>query len=677
MSHNILNDISKVYLEQVVDEGKADKKLPEYKRSGARTERYGNPHGSVGSGPQRDRRAEHEERRGVKKEEFVDEAVPGRGGGSMVGKPGGPPPRPSRTSPKNPKDSVYSNEYRENQKKRNQSRFGTKSPVEEALDEAKKKPMIKVSVPEKKLGYRVADIGPDGKEYNVKTYGSYKEALDPVGQEDADIDNDGKKNTKTDKYLHNRRKVVGKAIQKEALDPVGQEDADIDNDGDTDKSDKYLHNRRKVVGRAISKKKVKEGFSNWRNDLAEVMDDIEAAKKVEVKKIKNKITICPTIKDSVENLGGTLLEIVELDELDYIVENVYTELLDDGYDEDEIEEALEYALTEAKVTFGHDTPTTEKKKQGLLGTAKKYLSNLKKSAKQAVATGARKVAKGALGVARKMEGGDTTPSPAQTKPRSASTYRGAGAGTKERVSSGSYTPPTQKKAKPAQPVSDPWEGSASTPKAKAKPAPKAKAKPAPKRKKSKLDDLIGSIQNEQMQIDEKSLSKAQQRFMGMVYATKSGEMKAPSSEVASAAAGMTTKQAKDFAKTKHKGLPEKKVSEQMLPEPTTEPVNSMVDKKTELLDKSKIANLKMIQQKKQQIDRQKLQMQKSGKLPLEASYQPEGGQISEVERQDNTKMFVDRVNAMNTPAFEKGWKNSPSNPNSPNYDPKKVMHPKK
>ena len=538
--------------------------------------------------------------------------------------------------------------------------------IEAVLDEAKKKPMIKVEVPKEKLGYRVADIGPGGKEYNVKTYGSMnKEELDPVGKDPFGRPGGKyggvKKGGGYDKGYQAMQKKLKELdkVKKEALDPVGQENADIDNDGDTDKSDKYLHNRRKVVGKAISKKKVKEGFSNWRNDLAEVMDDIEAAKKVEEKKnIKNKITINPTIKDSVENLGGTLLEIVELDELDYIVENVYTELLDDGYDEDEIEEALEYALTEAKVTFGHDTPTTEKKKQGLLGTAKKYLSNLKKSAKQAVATGARKVAKGALGVARKMEGGDTTPSPAQTKPRSASTYRGAGAGTKERVSSGSYTPPTQKKAKPA-------------------PAPKAKAKPAPKRKRSKLDDLIGSIQNEQMQIDEKALSKAQQRFMGMVYATKSGEMKAPSSEVASAAAGMTTKQAKDFAKTKHKGLPEKKVSEQMLPEPTTEPVNSMVDKKVELLNKSKIANLKMIQQKKQQIDRQKLQMQKSGKLPLEASYQPEGEQISEVERQDNTKMFVDRVNAMNTPAFEKGWKNSPSNPNSPNYDPKKVMHPKK
>ena len=604
MFHNILNDISKVYLEQVaVDEGKVELKQ---RNKNEMQRKAGNLGREVVSTPKTKKYA-------AKRDAAMNRMV------KLV-------------------STIASDDERK--------RFDRMPTREEFVDEAKKKPMIKVSVPEKKLGYKVADIGPGGKEYNVKTYGAYKEESDPVGKDPFGRPGGKyggvKKGGGYDKgyqAMQKRIKELDK-VKTEALDPIGQEDADIDNDGDTDKSDKYLHNRRKVVGKAISKKKIKEGFSNWRNDLAEIMTDIEAEKKVEEKKnIKNKITINPTIKDSVENLGGTLLEIVELDELDYIVENVYTELLDDGYDEDEIEEALEYALTEAKVTFGHDTPTTEKKKQGLLGTAKKYLSNLKKSAKQAVATGARKVAKGALGVARKMEGGDTTPSPAQTKPRSASTYRGAGAGTKERVSSGSYTPPTQKNAKPAQPVSDPWEGSASTPKAKAKakPAPKAKAKPAPKRKRSKLDDLIGSIQNEQMQIDEKALSKAQQRFMGMVYATKSGEMKAPSSEVASAAAGMTTKQAKDFAKTKHKGLPEKKVSEQMLPEPTTEPVNSMVDKKTELLDKSKIANLKMIQQKKQQIDRQKLQMQKSGKLPLEASYQPEGEQISEKKSQEKKK----------------------------------------
>lgn len=41
---------------------------------------------------------------------------------------------------------------------------------------------------------------------------------------------------------------------KKPLDPVGQEDKDIDNDGDHDKSDKYLHNRRKAVKGAIMKK---------------------------------------------------------------------------------------------------------------------------------------------------------------------------------------------------------------------------------------------------------------------------------------------------------------------------------------------------------------------------------------------------------------------------------------
>ncbi len=44
--------------------------------------------------------------------------------------------------------------------------------------------------------------------------GLTNEDLDPVGQEDDDIDNDGKSNTKTDKYLKNKRKVVSKAINK-------------------------------------------------------------------------------------------------------------------------------------------------------------------------------------------------------------------------------------------------------------------------------------------------------------------------------------------------------------------------------------------------------------------------------------------------------------------------------
>ena len=53
------------------------------------------------------------------------------------------------------------------------------------------------------------------------------------------------------------------------LDPVGQEDGDINNDGKKDSTDSYLMNRRKAVKKAIAKKrgKVKEGFSAWRIDL--------------------------------------------------------------------------------------------------------------------------------------------------------------------------------------------------------------------------------------------------------------------------------------------------------------------------------------------------------------------------------------------------------------------------
>lgn len=55
---------------------------------------------------------------------------------------------------------------------------------------------------------------------------------------------------KGDKRQRGIAKAVDKIVKKEAMDPVGKADADIDNDGDVDSSDKYLHKRRKAISKA-------------------------------------------------------------------------------------------------------------------------------------------------------------------------------------------------------------------------------------------------------------------------------------------------------------------------------------------------------------------------------------------------------------------------------------------
>jgi hypothetical protein len=542
-----------------------------------------------------------------------------------------------------------------------------------------------------------------------------------------------------------------RAKMKEALDPVGQEDSDIDNDGDTDKSDKYLHNRRKVRGAAIAKKKgMKEGFSNWRQDLAEVMTDTEDKKKVKEKKVNNKVKINPTLGEAVEEIGGTLLEMIEiegvLDELnesellllsdqliEEVVEEFFYECIEEGYEVEEVEEVLceaietsFFLLNEAKVTLGHDTKIKsdrlEKVKSAVkkagkavargvgyaAGAAKRVGSAVKKEfkggyergkggsssgssssstssnssqssdkpkrpgllsrigsklksgLKKAVARGARSVSRGARNVARKMEGGETKKTEA---PKEA----------------------PKKAEKPA----DPWEGSATTP-PKAKPkattkkaaAPKAKATAAPKRKrKSKLDDLLASVRSEETEIQEAGdwwhpdpkkdaqISGSGNKMRAkenrgqdtsvqtkpdysrrlkpgetyMQFAKRKEAERMKKEEVSQIDEKITAKTdmgaaIKDFYASKSPQLAGRtkeerrkaaiaavltarrggrKLGEQMDTEaPAPE---SGIDKKKEMMDKQKIANMKMLQQKQQMLQRQKLQMQKSGKLPLEAN----------------------------------------------------------
>jgi archaellum component FlaC len=70
-------------------------------------------------------------------------------------------------------------------------------------------------------------------------------------------------------YLDGAEMTANIDAMSEKLDPVGKEDADIDNDGDTDKTDKYLLNRRKAIAKTMQK----EGYDH---EVAMAVSSLEA-----------------------------------------------------------------------------------------------------------------------------------------------------------------------------------------------------------------------------------------------------------------------------------------------------------------------------------------------------------------------------------------------------------------
>ena len=100
-------------------------------------------------------------------------------------------------------------------------------------------------------------------------------------------------------------KAKGKqtAAVKKGLDPVGKEDKDIDNDGDHDKTDKYLINRRKAIGKAIA---AKEEYS-WRDGFAELIEKKDKEeKKITGEGVNNKKLI-KVFPDDVKEGAATAL----------------------------------------------------------------------------------------------------------------------------------------------------------------------------------------------------------------------------------------------------------------------------------------------------------------------------------------------------------------------------------
>ena len=101
-------------------------------------------------------------------------------------------------------------------------------------------------------------------ELSKKTLGSYVKkassdaadrSFDHGASEKRQYEQDADDEKETSK-LANRQKGIKRAVNrltKEGLDPVGKEDGDVNNDGKKDGTDKYLMNRRKAIGKAIKK----------------------------------------------------------------------------------------------------------------------------------------------------------------------------------------------------------------------------------------------------------------------------------------------------------------------------------------------------------------------------------------------------------------------------------------
>ena len=295
-----------------------------------------------------------------------------------------------------------------------------------AAERIKKKTAEKKAALEKKHGKKMDDHP----EYPNKKYVD-EASLDPVGQEDDDIDNDGKKNTKSDKYLKNRRKVIAKAIGEGKNDPCWDTHKQV--------------GMKKKGGRMVPNCVPKESFSNWRQDLSEVMDDKKEDQKVTEKKVSNTIKINPKLGEAIEEIGGTLLEAIEIDEIDVVIESVYEELIAEGYSEDEVENGIETALISIDdeiVLKEFEAPTVKKKKSmkdRLKGAARSAIVGVGKAAasvmkaKRSAEEKPGKVKAKVVSLAKRVKAAAKQGYEEGGGPKKSTSYRGAGAGRKEKI----------------------------------------------------------------------------------------------------------------------------------------------------------------------------------------------------------------------------------------------------
>lgn len=177
------------------------------------------------------------------------------------------------------------------------------------------------------------------------------------------------------------------------------------------------------------KKKIKEGYSNWREDLIEIADKIpskDREQKIVEKQVNNKIEINPKLDlgERVEQLGGTLLEISEIEDFEgvfddlseseifllsdqligEVVEEFFYECLEEGYDLGEVEDTLLESLEISSTLLNEENDDT-KVKSDRLEKVKTAVKNTGKKLVRGVGYTAGLAVRGAKAVGRELKAG--------------------------------------------------------------------------------------------------------------------------------------------------------------------------------------------------------------------------------------------------------------------------------
>ena len=146
---------------------------------------------------------------------------------------------------------------------------GNTIPHEDEITEATDEKTFKVRVTDKKTGNSYVRMASRAKIADLRNNPNIS-SVEMTGYGEP---------TRSEKY---KGKETAKAKGGGGLDPVGKEDGDINNDGKKDKTDKYLMNRRKAIGKAIAKEdKVWAGFK-------ELIEKKEEEKKITGEGVNNK-----------------------------------------------------------------------------------------------------------------------------------------------------------------------------------------------------------------------------------------------------------------------------------------------------------------------------------------------------------------------------------------------------